>query len=228
VDSRPTASPTEPRQGGNPADTTIRYVNNLDFNARVEPIWHNIKKLRPKLGFIGYFKERFRVKRLVKAVNEGLQKQGVDPAGWDRREGDCVCNMRIEKLGAIHDLRNYARERLPSSPLPHLLQHRDRNAIYLPLEFTQPFRISDKGRNTAVGSAVNLHKELQAVEALLRAQETLDPQKMVPFMHADSKAIDMYESKMAHDPMFWAKFGYVVLKKLTDMSAKTQLPIIFA
>ena len=216
---------------GHRESTIYRLARGTGFNARVEPIWHNVTRLRRSLGIIQYMRERVRVKRLVSKVNGQLKAWGLDPGGWDTPQGRCVVNLRIEKFGVLEDLRSFVRQDAGgglAERSPHLLNHRERNAYYVPLDFDRPFLLGREPDAIPIGSSIRLRKELQEIEEVLHVKDSLSADKMVDYLHASQSDITRYESEMLTDPMFWTKFGCVLLTKVARTSAETGLPVVFA
>lgn len=214
-----------------PSDSTIyRLAKGTGFNARVEPITHNVTRLRKELGWIQYMKERSRVKKLVSRINDHLKSTGIDPGGWDTSQGKCIVNLRVEKLGVLEDLRGFVREDDGglARRCGHLLNGRERNAYAIPVDFEQPFLLDQDGDRVPVGSSIRLKAELEGIEKTLHVADSLSPDKMVSFLHASETDISRYESKVLTDPLFWTKFGFVLLSKLVRSSVESGLPITFA
>lgn len=215
-------------------DTALyRTTRETGFSARVEPIWRNVAQVRKQLGFLGHRKERNRIKRLVTAINDSLATAGVDAAGWDREEGECICHLRVERLGFLEDLRRFAREGLPTNvgrTLLHLLGSREKHALYLPADLERPLLVSDGATDVPAGSSMRLAQELAVIDKYLQVEREFALARMAKanFINASEKDLTSLESKAMFDPLFWAKFGYVVMKKLTEASIESKLPIILS
>ena len=210
-------------------DTTIfRILSPMPFNARVEPMWHNVDRIKRKLNLIQWVKERGRVRRIVELVNDGLRGQGLSPDGWDKGDGSCMCNLRLDRRGVLQDLQAYARDCFPDSNIAHLYVARDKNAFYLPIDFPMPIFVKDGKHDVPVGSAIRLRDEMEILKPALQSDEFLDSKKMVAYFHASQKEVAKLETKAQYDPQFWAKFGAVLLSKLLDASLDNKMPIIFA
>lgn len=214
-------------------DTTLRIQTGLGFNARVEPIWYTYSRLEPRLGFFERWREKRRTRRLVAEVNHTLRKAGVDPAGWDDRPGGCVCNLRVARQGMVAELKRFVRDALgapAARELAHLQALRDSACVLLPVEFPSPFTTSPLGGEDAVpvASAARVKEELGKVDAELRITATFAIKKMVDFLDAAEKDISAWESRYADIENFWAKFAFVLLRKLTDVSVEKRLPVILA
>lgn len=216
----------EPRKHG---DTTIfRILSPLQFNARVEPIGFNVERIKRKLNLIQWAKERGRVRRIVEFVNDALRAQGISPEDWDKVEGACVCNLRLERRGVLQDLQAYARDCFPDSSIVHLYVARDKNAYFLPVDFPTPISVKDGKSVVSVGSSVRLRAEMEILKPALQSDEFLDSRKMVDYFHASRKEVAKLDTKAHYDPQFWAKFGAVLVSKLVDVSLKNKMPITFA
>lgn len=210
----------------------FRTASNVGFNARVEPIFYSIERLRPSLGYFDYRRRRRKVQRLLDVVAEELARQGAGDMRWTSVEGRCVCNLRVARLGLLSDLRRYAaRDASPHGEdrFPHLVRHRDRDAYYLPVRFPRPFSVAvEPADPVPVGSAVMLAEEMAELNLRLRVESTFRLKQMVDFLDATQEHIGMYESKFGTDDLFWVKFGYVILQKLVRKSLEHNVPIIFA
>ena len=170
------------------------------------------------------------MKKLVGRINDHLKAIGADLNGWDTPQGKCIVNLRVEKFGVLEDLRAFVRESDGglARKCGHLLNGRERNAYALPVDFEQPFLLDQDGDRVPVGSAIRLKEELAAIEKTLHVSDSLSPDKMVSFLHASETDISRYESKVLTDPLFWTKFGFVLLSKLVRSSVESGLPITFA
>lgn len=215
-----------------PSDSTIyRLAKGTGFNARVEPIWHNLSRIRKTIGWIQYVRDKSKLKKLIGRVSEHFKEINVAADGWDTTQGKCVVNLRVEKLGVLEDLRTFVKQdssgRL-AAKAGHLLNHRERNAYYLPVDFEKPFVVDQDGDKIPFGSSVRLRQELEAIDQVLCSSDSLAADKMVNYLHASETDISRFESKVLMDPLFWTKFGYVLLMKLARSSAESGLPIIFA
>ncbi len=210
-----------------------RIAGDVGFNARVEPMWYTFTRLQSRMGFLERWRERRRLRRLISGVNAGLKDQGVPPDGWEDRTGSCVCNLRVAKTGLMGEFRNYLRNTLDSEAVkgwPHLMGIRDRACYLLPHDFAKPMAVSPgSGEDTLpVVSAAAAQRELAEVNRRLRIDETFALKKMVDFLDATGKDIQMYESRFGAQEGFWPRFAYVLLKKLADVSADRGLPGIVA
>lgn len=210
-------------------DTTMfRVLSPVAFNARVEPIWYNFERVKRKLNVIQAAKERGRVRRIIELVNDDLRRQEVDVNGWDTIEGGCVCNLRLDRRGVLQDLQAYARDCFPDADIAHLYVARDKDALYLPIDFPAPIYVRDGKGKVPVGSAARLLKELEMLRPALQSDEFMDTRKMVNYFHAAKKEIAKLDKKAQYDPQFWAKFGIVILGKLAESSVENKMPVIFA
>jgi hypothetical protein len=210
----------------------FRTASNVGFNARVEPVYHSLEQLRPKLGFFEHRRRRKRLERLLDLAAEQLARQGADGRSWIGAGGTCVCNLRVARLGFLNELRKYAVRKggaEAADRFPHLLRHRDRNSYYLPVRFPQPFTLEAEGGDTVpFGSATELAEELADLNTALKVESSFRMTQMVDFLDATPKDISAYESTHGSEGPFWVRLGYVMLQKLARKSLEHQLPIIFA
>lgn len=210
-----------------------RIAADVGFNARVEPIWYTYSRLKGRMGFLERWRERRRISRLISAVREGLKGQGVSAGDWDRRTGSCVCNLRVAKTGLMGEFRRYLRETFGEETAkgwPHLLAVRDRACYLLPHDFARPLSVSPgRGEETVpVGSAPAALRELEEVNHRWRLDETFALKKMVDFLDATEKDIQLYESRFGAEEGFWPRFAFVLLRKLSEVSVARGLPVIVA
>lgn len=212
-----------------------RIADDVGFNARVEPMWYTFTRLESRRGFLERWREKRRMRRLISGINAGLKGQGVPGGGWEDRTGSCVCNLRVAKTGLMGEFRNYLRNSLDSEAVkgwPHLMAVRDRACYMIPHDFAKPMAVSPgSGEDTLpVVSAAAVLRELAEVNRRLRIDETfaLARKKMVDFLDAAEKDIQMYESRFGAEEGFWPRFAYVLLKKLAEVSVERGLPAIVA
>jgi len=213
-------------------DSTLhRLAQGMGFHARVEPLLLGAARRRRESGWWDGWGQRRRLKRLAASVNARLGAAGIDGAGWDRRDGECIVYLRIEKLGLLEDLRSFARQEDASdgsARFPHLLGLRERNALGLPLELPAPLAAELDGDPVPVFSAPRLRAELEALAPALRQGEGQAAVALANMMHASESDISKLESQALSDPLFWVRFGYTVLTKLARAGTESRLPIIFA
>jgi hypothetical protein len=215
-------------------DTTLRRVAaDVGFNARVEPFWHTYRRMESRWGFFERRRERKRLERVVEVVNGGIRSAGSQPAGWDAGEGDCVCNLRVARMGLIREFKNYAglaADGKGAETWPHLFALRDRPCLLVPAEFPRPITVQPAGDEEPfpVSSVLKAKEELADVNGRLRIDETFAIRKMVDYMDATERDIEIYEKRLGTSEGFWAKFAYVLLRKLTDVSSEKRLPVLFA
>ena len=214
-------------------DTTLRRIaGGAGFNARVESFWLTFSKLGPKMGFFERRRERGRLERIVKSINLQLVGQKGDAEGWDEQEGACVCNLRVAKMGLVRELKTWLAAGLETAPAewPHLHALRDRPCMLLPVTFGAPISVEPGGgeETIPVASAVRARAELGEINDRFRIDETFALKKMVDFLDATERDISLYESRLGTSEGFWAKFSYVLLKKLMDVSVEKKLPVLFA
>ena len=204
----------------------------IGFNARVEPFAFSLEKKRKDLGLLEYWKLKGESDRRLKAIRAALPKQKVADRTWEKAKGECVCNLRVARMGMLADLRDFAKGESPGPRrFRHLLQGREFNTIYLPVDFERPFAIPPApggGKDpTPVGSVPRLASELEALEKTLRTAATFKL-KMVDFLDVTPEAIGKYESSVGGVLDFWVKFGFIILRKLVEKSAESGFPILFA
>lgn len=204
--------------------TMYRIARDIGFNARVEPFWYSFERMRPRMGFFERWRERRRLKKLVASIRTQL-----GDGAWVERTGECVCNLRVAKLGLVAELQEYLRSNAPEDHVgqwKHLMAQRDRNAYLIPADFDEPFAVE----GVWVTSAPRVAGDLKEVNRLLRIDETfaLAKAKKVDYLDATERDISSYESRFGSLEGFWAKFAYVLLKKLADTSLDKGMPAIFA
>jgi hypothetical protein len=212
-------------------DSTLRRLEKgLGFNARVEPIWLSFNHAAPQLGFFERRREKKRLKRIIAAVNSGAGPAGR-ASGWDTPSGECVCNLRVAKMGLIRELKTWVKN-APDGEAPpawiHLEALRDRPCMMVPAAFDSPLKV-DPGSGEEpfpVSSSLKLQEELSAINQRFRIDETFALKKMVDYLDATERDISIYESRYGMSEGFWAKFAYVLLKKLADVSAEKRLPVL--
>lgn len=213
----------------------------MPFDARVEGFWQPLKDPRHPLGFFESWRKKRRLTALLRTLNAGIAAQEAAPGAWDQKQADPICNLRIDRLGVLQDLRTFAAhqdnqsatevfEGAAESRFLHLIKNRDRTSYYVPVDFAEPLMIHDPDTHEMipVGSGPRLLRELALLNKTLRVQETFQIKKMVDFLQATSKDLARYEANFAHDPLFWVKFGFILLDKLARKSAESGLPIVFA
>lgn len=215
-------------------DTTYRLVRTATFNGRVEPVWMHFSKTKDQRGMIGSFFEKRRVKALIQSIHDNLAAQRADGGtNWDREDGECVANMKVDKMGFLQELRNTVSRRVPSSQLSrvsHFTGVREWNAFYVPVDFSTPFDVPGATAKEVipVGSSVRLLEELKLIGQLLGAERKMNVDKMPPFMQMKQEDVEKADQKAVHDPSFWPVFSFCILKKLAGLSVETNLPIVFA
>ncbi len=211
------------------------------FVVNVQPFWEGVGERAKALGFFGGWKEKRRMKRLVSEVARQLAIQEVAAGAWDQAQGGTVTSFRIDRQGVLHDLREFAAkledksyvsivEGNQKSSFPHLMQSKERNAYYIPVEFPDPIWVSldPNLEPVPVGSSVKLESELDALNEHLRVEETFKLKKMVDFFQASDREIAKFESTAdMQGGQFWVKFGYVLIRKLAHKSVEHSLPIVF-
>lgn len=226
-----------------PAPATVDSSNRkMLFDARVQPFWLWHRNPRKILGlFDAEYKKRRRYEAIVRAIGQGLQEQGIDPAGWDQRDGECVCNLKVDRLGVLQDLRMFAGELDQKSTTDiyegkvdsrfvHLIRNRDRDAFYLPIDFPEPMLILEHETREylPVGSAVRLQRELDLLNREIRIEKTFKLKGMVDFFQAGDEEIRQFDLRFGNDPQFWMKFSFVLLQKLAKKSVECGFPILFS
>lgn len=215
-----------------PETTLFRTSPAVGFNARVEPIRHTLERLEPSMGWFRRWREKRKLNRFITEVKLRLPVSTPSGPPWDERQGACVCNMRIAKLGVLSDLRHYASQLVGENPdlnLSHVIHHRDRDAYYIPVDFPLPMAVQDPSSrdHIPVGSSLRLLAELDEINTFIQVEKTFKLHKMVDFLDATGDALGKYQSTFGTDPTFWIKFGFVVLRKLAEKSVEHKLPIIF-
>lgn len=218
---------------GKVQDTTLRRIaGGAGFNARVEPFWNTFAKIESRLGFFERRRERGRLERILKSVRRKIVAQKGDPGGWSDQTGDCVCNLRVAKMGLVRELKSWLKngsEGDPPAMWPHLHLLRDRPCMVVPVPFATPFSVEPGSDEEAIPvvSADRLKSELAEINAAFRIDETFAIKKMVDYMDATDRDIALYEKRLGMSEGFWAKFSYVLLKKLADVSVEKRLPVFF-
>lgn len=219
---------------GRVQDTTLRRIaGGAGFNARVEAFWNTFGKLESKMGFFERRRERGRLERILKSVNLQIVGQKGAPGGWGEQAGDCVCNLRVAKMGLVKELKNWLKNGLEedsAAKWPHLHALRDRPCMLVPVPFAAPLSVDPGGGEEPfpVASSVRAQAELSEVNQRFRIDETFALKKMVDYLDATERDIALYESRLGTSEGFWAKFSYVLLKKVADVSVEKRLPVLFA
>ena len=200
----------------------------LGFDGRVEPMWLSYAERRPTMGFLERWREKRRLGRIVGAIGRAAGA----PEGWDLRPGGCACNLKVARMGLIKEFKSFVEGAVGADVAkgwPHHQALRDRPCYLLPFEFDAPVKVDPGGgeESIPVASAPRVRAELAAVNERLRIDETFAIKKMVDFLDATERDIAVYEKKLGTSEGFWAKFSYVLLKKLADASVEKKLPVIF-
>lgn len=227
MDKKPATTPADP--------TSVP----MQFDARVEPFW--LWRKKNNLGFFAAWKKKRRMQAIVRAIREGLAAQDVEAGDWDQGDGEVVCNLRMDRLGVLQDLRLYAAglekksateiyQGESDSRFAHLIKNRDRDAYYLPIDFPDPLLVLEHETKEflPVGSAPRLLRELAELNKELRMEKTWKLKAMVDFFQAGEGEIRQFELRFGNDPNFWMKFGFVMLQKLAKKCVETKLPVIFS
>lgn len=219
--------------GQKPETTFYRTQRGVGFNARVEPLWHTYTQLEASLGFFERRRERKKVEHVVDSIQGAIVGQKANPAGWDKAPGDCVCHLRVAKMGLVKELKNWLKVGLDGTAearWPHLHALRDRPCMMIPVPFARPVSADPGGGDELlpVASSVAVREELIAVNKTFRIDDSFAIKKMVEYMDATERDIAIYEQRLGSQDGFWPKFAYVLLKKLADVSVEKKLPAIFA
>jgi hypothetical protein len=219
--------------GQKPETTFYRTQQGVGFNARVEPVWHVFSQLEASLGFFERRRERKKVEHVVEAVNSRIVGQKGNPGGWEKTPGDCVCHLRVAKMGLVKELKNWLKIGLDGKAeglWPHLHVLRDRPCMMVPAPFAKPFTADPGGgeEGLPVASADGVREELIAINKRFRIDDTFAIKKMVDYMDATERDIAIYEQRLGSQDGFWPRFAYVLIKKLADVSVEKKLPAIFA
>ncbi len=223
----------QPGAGSKPETTFYRTQQGVGFNARVEPVWHTFSQIEATLGFFDRRRERKKVERVVEVVNSGIVGQKGNPAGWEKATGDCVCHLRVAKMGLVRELKTWLKIGMDGQAegrWPHLHVLRDRPCMMVPVRFSVPISADQGGDAEAlpIASAPWVLEELAAINKKFRIDDTFAIKKMVDYMDATDRDIAIYEQRLGSHEGFWPKFAYVLIKKLADVSAAKNLPAIFA
>ncbi|MBI3857076.1 MAG: hypothetical protein HY293_15425 [Planctomycetes bacterium] len=223
----------QPGAGSKPDTTFYRTQQGVGFNARVEPLWTTFTQLEATLGFFDRRRERKRVEHVLEAINTAIVGQKGNPGGWDKTSGDCVCHLRVAKMGLVKELKTWLKVGLDGTAegrWPHLHVLRDRPCLMIPVPFARPFQADPGGgeEQLPVASAPGVREELAAINKKFRIDETFAIKKMVDYMDATERDISIYEQRLGSQDGFWPRFAYVLLKKLADVSVEKSLPAIFA
>ena len=223
----------QPGAGQKPETTFYRAQQGMGFNARVEPVWHTFTQMEASLGFFDRRRERKKVERVLEAIKASIVGQKGTPGPWDQTSGDCVCHLKVAKMGLVRELKTWLKIGLDGTAearWPHLHALRDRPCLLVPVPFPKPLVADPGGGEEAlpVASAPGLREELAQVNAKFRIDETFAIKKMVDYMDATERDIAIYEQRLGSQDGFWPRFAYVLLKKLADVSSDKKLPAIFA
>ena len=218
--------------GQKPETTFYRTQQGVGFNARVEPVWHVYSQLEASLGFFERRRERKKVEQVLDSIQSSIVGQKGNPSGWEKTSGDCVCHLKVAKMGLVKELKNWLKVGLDGTAeakWPHLHILRDRPCLMVPVPFALPFQAQTGGDEPIpVASSVNVHEELAAINKKFRIDDTFAIKKMVDYMDATERDIAIYEQRLGSQDGFWPKFAYVLIKKLADVSVEKKLPAIFA
>ena len=219
--------------GQKPDTTFYRTQQGVGFNARVEPVWHTFNQMESSLGFFDRRRERKKVEHVLDSIQTAVAGQKGNPAGWDKTPGECVCHLRVAKMGLIKELKTWLKIGLDGAAeanWPHLHMLRDRPCLMVPVPFTRPFSAEAAGGEEPipVASSVSVREELAAINMKFRIDETFAIRKMVDYLDATERDIAIYEQRLGSQDGFWPKFAYVLIKKLADVSVEKKLPAIFA
>jgi len=208
--------------------TLYRLDRHVGFNARVEPYWYSFERMKASMGFFERWRERRRMKRVCAAIREGLTRRGAEASDWETRSGQCVCNLRVARTGLLAELQELLRQEVPDGveQWAHVMAQKDRASFLLPVAFEEPFGVGPG----SVTSAPRILEELADINRRLRIDEkfALAKAKKMDYIDATEKDISLYESKFGTIEGFWAKFSYVLLRKLADTSRESGLPALFA
>jgi hypothetical protein len=185
------------------------------------------------MGFFERWREKRRLRRVADAINAALAAAGAAPEGWEERSGGCVCNLRVARMGLVTELKSYLKGAVDTESLrawSHLQALRDGGCYIVPHDLARPVAVSPtSGEDTvAVASAVRLLGELDAVDDRLRIKESFALKKMVDYLDATESDIAAYESRFGTTEGFWAKFAFVLVRKLAEASLKHKLPAILS
>jgi hypothetical protein len=219
--------------GQKPDTTFYRTQQGVGFNARVEPVWHTYGQMEASLGFFDRRRERKKVEHILDSINTAIVGQKGNPAEWEKTPGDCICHLRVAKMGLVKELKTWLKIGLDGTAeakWPHLHALRDRPCMMVPVPFTRPISADPAGGDELmpVASSVGVREELIAVNKKFRIDDSFAIKKMVDYMDATERDIAIYEQRLGSQDGFWPKFAYVLLKKLADVSVERKLPAIFA
>ena len=223
----------QPGAGPKPDTTFYRTQRGSGFDARIEPIWLTYTKLESSLGFFERRRERKKVERVLDVLNAALVGQKANPAGWADAKGECVCHLKVAKMGLIKELKTWLKlgtDGQAEARWPHLHALKDRPCLLIPVSFAKPVFVESSGGEDPlpVASAPQLREELAQVNEQFRVEAGFAIKKMVDYMDATDRDIAIYEQRLGQQEGFWPRFVYVLLKKLADMSVDKKLPAIFA
>ena len=194
------------------------------FDARVEPFWMDFSRRADGLGFWARWRERRRLLKIVASVNRAISGMGASPDGWENRSGECVSNLRVARFGLIPELQKLVRDEVDGADWPHLMALREAATIAVPVEFARPFEVG----HMAIASSTRLNAELKEVNERVGVDRAFALKKMVNFMNAGEDEISKYESRAGSREGFWARFAFVLLRKLVERSVESRLPAILS
>ena len=219
--------------GQKPDTTFYRTQQGVGFNARVEPVWHTYGQIETSLGFFDRRRERKKVEHVLDSIQSKIVGQKGNPSGWEKTPGDCICHLRVAKMGLVKELKTWLKihsDGTAEAKWPHLHVLRDRPCMMVPVPFTRPFPAETAGGDEPIpiASSVAVREELIAVNKMFKIDETFAIKKMVDYMDATERDISIYEQRLGSQDGFWPKFAYVLVKKLADVSVEKKLPAIFA
>jgi hypothetical protein len=222
-----------PGAGQKPDTTFYRTQQGVGFNARVEPVWHTFSQMEASLGFFDRRRERKKVEHVLDSIQTAIVGQKGNPTGWEKTPGDCVCHLRVAKMGLVKELKTWLKihsDGAAEVKWPHLHVLRDRPCMMVPAPFTRPISAETSGSDEPipVASSIAVREELAAINKMFKIDETFAIKKMVDYMDATERDIAIYEQRLASQDGFWPKFAYVLIRKLADVSVEKKLPAIFA
>lgn len=212
----------------------------MAFDVRVEPFLFSLENSRKKIGFFKYQREKLRLLRTIDMIRRALGKTQNTPPPWARTEGDCVCHIKVAKLGVLQELKDYAARldnvhihaiKTGGAPtrFPHLIEINEQQGFIVPEDFSYPIlaKLRKMSGQFPVLSSYRLQSELAEINKVLNVEKTFRIEKMPRFMETKDDDIAHFEASFNVGGDFWCKFGFLILTKVVEQSIEHKLPAIF-
>lgn len=203
--------------------------NILSFKASIQPFNLDFSTIQKKC----FEDQKLLVDQIKKQIklNTGQSFIGVE-------KGENAVNVEIAQENFLHHLQEYAAsideenieqiyKETQQTRFNHLIEIHNNVGVYLPIFFFFPIHIARKYNSFPifVGSSVKLACELQEIDKILKAKNSMDLGNMDDKFFASEEDIEDYEISYEDLDNFWPKFNYTILDKLIQKSLKQKLPI---